>query len=230
MKIDLHVHTAYSEDCWVPLEAVIEAVRKSQVDAIAVTDHDQIEGALRLAEMAPFPVIVGEEINTQRGEVSGLFLRDWIPPGLSLQETMARIRKQDGLVYVPHPLARDVPTALRRRYLQAIIEQVDILEVFNARILRQADNVGAQEIARQRDIPMAAGSDAHFTREIGRAGVELEDFATPEEFLQNLRRGRIFGRPTPYLFSIATCGLWYVDKFGHLVRRAVTSVSRPLRT
>lgn len=222
MKIDLHVHTTYSEDCWVPLETVVEAVLKSEVEAIAVMDHNEIKGALRLAEMAPFPVIVSEEVASQQGEIAGLFLHEWIPPGLPMEETIARIRQQGGLVYIPHPLARDVPTAIGRANLEAIIAEVDVLEGFNARILFQADNLAAQEIARQRRIPIAAGSDAHFAREIGRAGVEVHGFATPKELLENLNRGRIFGRRTPYLFSVATCGLWYIDKFRDLLRKART--------
>lgn len=212
MRIDLHVHTAYSEDCWVPLEKVIEAVRKSGVQAIAVTDHNEIEGALRLVEMAPFPVIVGEEVASQQGELAGLFLHEWIPPGLPMEETIARIRQQGGLVYVPHPLARDVPSALGRQNLEAIIGNVDIVEGFNARILWHADNLAAQQIARQWDILLAAGSDAHFAGEIGRAGVEVDRCSTPQELLDGLRSGHIFGRRTPYIFSVATCGLWYFDK------------------
>jgi predicted metal-dependent phosphoesterase TrpH len=220
LRIDLHVHTACSEDCWVPLEAVIEAVLRSSVDSIAVTDHNEIDGALQLAAEAPFPVIVGEEIGSQQGEISGLFLSEWIPPSLSARETIDRIKEQDGLVYVPHPLARDVPTALGRKNLEAIIDRVDIMEGFNARILRHADNIAAQEVARQYDIPTAAGSDAHFAREIGRAGVELEPFTDPAEFLTKLRGGTIFGRRTPYFYSLITCGLWYVDKGRELARWA----------
>jgi predicted metal-dependent phosphoesterase TrpH len=223
LRIDLHVHTTYSEDCWVPLEKVIEAVSKSGVEAIAVTDHNELEGALRLAEMAPFPVIVGEEVASQQGEIAGLFLHEWIPPGLPMEETIARIRQQGGLVYIPHPLARDVPSALGRQNLEAIIDNVDIVEGFNARILWQADNLAAQQIAGQRHIPLAAGSDAHFAGEIGRAGVEVDTCTTPQELLDGLRSGHIFGRRTPYLFSVATCGLWYVDKFRDLLRRVGTT-------
>ena len=156
------MHTTYSEDCWVPLENMIEAVSRRGVEAIAVTDHNEIEGALRLSEMAPFPVIVGEEVASQQGEIAGLFLHEWIPPGLPMEETIARIRQQGGLVYVPHPLASGVPGALGRQNLEAIIDKVNIVEGFNARILWQADNLAAQEIARQRHIPLAGGSDAHF--------------------------------------------------------------------
>ena len=220
MRIDLHVHTTYSEDCWTPLDAVIEAVLSSSVDAIAILDHNEIEGALRLAEQAPFPVIAGEEIASQQGEIAGLFLREWIPPGLSMQETLDRIRQQGGLVYVPHPLARDVPTAIGRRHLETIIDQVDILEGFNARILWGSDNLAAQKIAREREIPMAAGSDAHFAREIGRAGIELAGFSTPEQLLSGLGTARIFGSRTPYVYSAITCGLWYVDKLRQMVHAA----------
>jgi len=158
LRIDLHVHTFCSEDCWVSLEAVTAAVLRSPVDAVAVMDHNEIEGALRLAEEAPFPVIVGEEVASEHGEIAGLFLKEWIPPGLSIQETMARIKGQGGLVYVPHPIARDVPSAVGLRNLETILDQVDILEGFNARILWSADNIVAQEIARQYSIPVAAGT------------------------------------------------------------------------
>jgi hypothetical protein len=113
-----------------------------------------------------------------------------------------------------------VPTALGRKNLEAIIDRVDIMEGFNARILRHADNIAAQEVARQYDIPTAAGSDAHFAREIGRAGVDLEPFTGPVEFLEKLRAGSTFGRRTPYFYSLVTCGLWYVDKGRELARWA----------
>lgn len=223
MRIDLHVHTCCSEDCWVSWEAVTAAVLGSPVDAIAVMDHNEIEGAFRLAKEAPFPVIVGEEVASVQGEIAGLLLKEWIPPGLSMYETMARIKGQGGLVYVPHPLARDVPSAVGLRNLETILDQVDILDGFNARILWLADNIVAQEIARQHSIPIAAGSDAHFAREIGRAGVEMDDFIDPESFLSSLRTGRIFGRRTPYLCSLVTCGLWYVDK----ARETLERLARP---
>lgn len=224
MRVDLHVHTAYSEDCWVPLEVIEAAIERSH-DGIAVMDHNETEGALHLAHMAPFPIIVGEEIASQDGEIAGLFLHEWIPPGLAMEETVARIKEQGGLLYVPHPLARDVPIAVGRQNLEAIIDQVDILEAFNARILCQADNLAARELARQRNIPVGAGSDAHFAREIGRAGVDLREFMTPQGLLSSLGPGHIFGRRTPHLFSLATCGLWYLDKFRELLRKARPSSS-----
>lgn len=114
--------------------------------------------SLRLARVTALPVIVGEEISSREGEIAVLFVKEWIPLSLSMEETTARIREQAGLVYIPHPLARDVPTALGHQNLEAIIQGVHILEGFNARILCQADNRAAQEIARQRAIPPPAGT------------------------------------------------------------------------
>jgi len=221
LRLDLHVHTCYSEDCWVPLERIAAAVAEKPIDAIAVMDHNEIEGAIRLAEMAPFPVIVGEEIASQGGEIAGLFLEELIPPGLSMEETIGLIREQGGLVYAPHPLAKDVPRALGRDNLLAILDQVDIIEGFNSRILHRADNLAAQAIALEREIPLGAGSDAHFVREVGRAGVEMASFESPQGFLQNLREGHLFGQSTPYFYSLVTCGLWYVDQGRQLLRRTV---------
>jgi predicted metal-dependent phosphoesterase TrpH len=213
LRIDLHVHTAYSYDCWMSLERVIKATRRNGLDGIAVIDHNEIEGAQRLAEMASFPVIVGEEVVTREGEVAGLFLRERIPPGLSLVETVARIKEQGGLVYATHPLARDVPKSVGCVALESIIDRVNIIEGFNARIRYKSDNEEAKEIARKHGIAVAAGSDAHFPWEIGRAGIEISPFSTPQEFLENLRQGQILGRRTPYIFAGLTYVIWSAHRF-----------------
>ncbi len=213
MRIDLHVHTAYSYDCWMSLERVIKAARRNGLDGIAIIDHNEIEGAKRLAEVAPFPALVGEEVVTREGEVAGLFLNERIPSGLSLEETVARIKEQGGLVYATHPLARDAPKSMGREALESIIDKTDIIEGFNARIRHKSDNEDAREIARRHAIAIAAGSDAHFPWEIGRAGIEIAPFSTPQEFLENLRRAQIFGRRSPYIFAGLTYIVWCAHRF-----------------
>src|SRR5690348_18007819 len=103
MKIDLHSHTRCSKDCVNDYDRIIAAVQRSGLDGIAVTDHDEFRGALEMKRRAPFLVIPGEEIKTNRGEIIGLFLQEWIPPGLDPLETVQRIHGQGGLAYVPHP-------------------------------------------------------------------------------------------------------------------------------
>jgi predicted metal-dependent phosphoesterase TrpH len=204
------------------LERVIKATRRNGLDGIAVIDHNEIEGAKRLAEVAPFAVIVGEEVVTREGEVAGLFLRERIPPGLSLEETVARIKEQGGLVYATHPLARDAPKSIGDEALESIIDRINIIEGFNARIRHRSDNERAKEIARLHGIAVAAGSDAHFPWEIGRAGIEIAPFSTPQEFLENLRQAQIFGRRTPYIFAGLTYIIWCAHR---LYRRASSNPS-----
>lgn len=103
IKADLHVHTCHSPDCLTSLENVVTMSVRRGLGALAITDHNSIEGALALRGMAPFPIIVGEEIDTSEGEITGLFLEEPIPRGLTPIETVARIKEQGGLVYVPPP-------------------------------------------------------------------------------------------------------------------------------
>lgn len=191
MRIDLHVHTCYSYDCWLSLEALIDVVQRRGLDGVAVLDHDEIAGALRLREMAPFKVIVGEEIGTAHGGIGALFIEERIPPYLSAEETIARIHAQNGLVFVPHPLARAVPGRIWQSKLQQIVKWVDLIEGYNARAPHPTDDHRARAFAAQHGIPVTAGSDGHFASEIGRAWTEMDDFVTTQQFLDSLRRARL---------------------------------------
>lgn len=191
--VDLHMHTSFSRDCRVPPETVAATCQKRGLGAIAVTDHNTIAGALAVQKIASFPVIIGEEIKTSRGEIIGLFLKEEIPRGLEPRETIARIRDQGGIVGVPHPMDRLRRSVLRFGSLMEIIDEVDYLEVLNSRVIIPQDNKNAWALAQARKIPMSAGSDAHTVYEYGRAYVEMPEFKGREDFLAALRQGKIGG-------------------------------------
>lgn len=195
MRVDLHVHTKYSGDCIFSFENLISACEKMNIDCVAITDHDTIEGALKLKEVAPFKVIVGEEIRTLDGEINGLFLTEEVPPGLSAEETITRIKAQGGLVYIPHPFSFFRREAMYIDKLYEIYSRADIIECYNGRNFLFFENRRAINFARERNIVMGGGSDAHHQGEIGNIYVEMDDFKTKEEFLSNLRAGRIVVAP-----------------------------------
>jgi predicted metal-dependent phosphoesterase TrpH len=204
IKADLHIHTGYSRDSLTSLKEIIATARQRGLGALAILDHNTIAGGVALREIAPFPVIVGEEVMTTAGEIAGLFLSEEIPRGLSPQETVARIRDQGGLVYVPHPFDSLRRSRLEERALMAILDQVDILEVLNARVVRPADNERAHSFAKAHGLPGAAGSDAHAPVEIGRAYVEMAPFEDRDSFLRSLAQGTVRGGESPahvHLFS-----------------------------
>ena len=204
LKADLHVHTTYSVDCTTPLEQIIKRCLKIGINCLAIADHGTIAGALKLKEMAPFPVIVAEEILTPFGEIMGLFLNEAIPGKLSAEETIARIRIQDGLVCIPHPYDRLRFSALEDKTLETIMPQVDIIEVFNARSLSPHASDKARQLAHKYGKFASAGSDAHTASELGHAYVEMPEFNGKDQFLASLTQGRICGHksnPSVHLAS-----------------------------
>jgi len=196
LKADLHIHTKYSTDCNTSLEQIISHCQKTGINCIAVTDHGTIEGALKMQSIAPFLVIVAEEILTPHGEIMGMFLREGIPSGLSVEETISRIRAQDALVSIPHPFDIFRRSALDGKIIEELAEQIDVIEVFNSRSLLHRSSAKAQIFAQKYGIPGSAGSDAHTPYEIGNAYVEMPEFNGKDDFLNALAKGRIFGRRT----------------------------------
>jgi predicted metal-dependent phosphoesterase TrpH len=190
----MHMHTEYSRDSRVPLAEFAELARKAQLGAVCITDHDSVEGGLRLRELdTGLQVIVGEEITTADGELVGLYLEKRVTPGLTAEHTIELIHQQGGLAYVPHPFSRNRRRHLRRSVLERVAPKMDIVEVFNAREVASASNVLALEFARAHDLPGGVGSDAHRPIEIGRAYVEVAPFVTPQELLAALREGKVTG-------------------------------------
>jgi len=196
IKADLHIHTAYSMDCAMPLEQIISRCLEVGINCLGVTDHNTIAGALKMKEIAPFSVIVGEEIMTLNGEVIGFFLTWEIPAKLSIEETVAQIKAQNGLVCIPHPYDRLRLSVCRDHIVEDIMPDVDIVEVFNARSLSPRSSTRAAQMAQKYDKLASAGSDAHTLPEIGNAYVEMPQFNSKDEFLASLAEGKIFGNRT----------------------------------
>ena len=191
IEVDLHMHTDHSPDCATPVEVLLETARDRGLGAIAITDHNEVSGALearRIAEgMDDLKVIVAEEVKTaEQGEVIGLFLEEKIPRGMTMAETIAAIRAQGGLVYVPHPFDRfhSVPDY---EHLLDIVEEIDVLEVFNPRVAVTAFNEEAERFARKYRIVPGAGSDSHVAQGLGSVRVRIHDFDGPQEFLEAMR-------------------------------------------
>jgi len=207
IKADLHIHTAYSMDCTMSLEQIIARCLKVGINCLAVTDHNTIAGALKMKEIAPFPIIIGEEILTLDGEVIGMFLSQEIPSKLSIEETVAQIKAQDGLVCIPHPYDRLRLSVFRNQVFEDIMPEVDIIEVFNARSLSPGSSIRARQLAQKYGKLASAGSDAHTPSEIGNACVEMPEFNGKDEFLASLAKGKISGsksNPTVHFASTWT--------------------------
>jgi glycosyltransferase involved in cell wall biosynthesis len=192
---DLHMHTDHSPDCATPAELLLVTAKARGLGAIAITDHNEISGALEAVEIAEriggIKVIVAEEVKTaHQGEVIGLFLRERIERGMSMKETIAEIRRQGGLVYVPHPFDRlhSVPDY---EHLLEIVDEIDILEVFNPRVAFSAFNEEAVRFARKYAIVPGAGSDSHVAQGLGSVKIRLRDFDGPQEFLESMREADI---------------------------------------
>jgi len=196
LKADLHIHTEYSMDCSTPLEKIIDRCLKIGINCIAVCDHGTAEGAIKLKSMAPFKVIVAEEILTPHGEIMGMFLQETIPSGMSVEQTLAQIRTQGGLVCVPHPFDTFRQSALGDKVTETIAAQIDVVEVFNSRASLLRDSTKADHFAEKYGIAKSAGSDAHTASEIGNAYVEMPEFSDRDDFLQALRMGKIVGHRT----------------------------------
>lgn len=204
IRADLHIHTIYSDDSNTPLDRIIARCLEVGINCIAITDHNTIAGALELKRMAPFNVIVGDEIQTSTGEVIGYFLEEEIPKGLPAEETARMIKEQGGVVCIPHPFDRFRFSRLRRQSLEMLLPYIDIIEVFNSRVLLLRHCTQAQSFAHTHGLLASAGSDAHTPGEIGNAYVEMPEFNNKDQFLTALAQGRIKGRrasPRVHLWS-----------------------------
>ena len=207
LKADLHMHTKYSFDCTTSPQAIIRRCQKIGINCVAVADHGTIEGAQRVKEIAPFRVIVAEEILTPLGEIMGMFLTESIPSSISVEEAFRRIKAQNGLVCLPHPF--DSMRGINGRGFEEVaglLPQVDVIEVFNSRAMRLGNSNGkALAFATKHGLLKSAGSDAHTTGEIGHAYVEMAEFDDIDGFRRSLAEGHIYGHHTcPMIHVVST--------------------------
>jgi predicted metal-dependent phosphoesterase TrpH/glycosyltransferase involved in cell wall biosynthesis len=201
VDVDLHMHTDHSPDCATPVDTLLETAKRVGLGAIAITDHNEISGALEARERADgIKVIVAEEVKTaDQGEVIGLFIEEKIPRGMTLQETIAEIRRQGGLVYVPHPFDR-MHAVPDYEHLLDVVEDIDAMEVFNPRVAFSAFNEEAARFAAKYRIVAGAGSDSHVAQGLGSVKIRMRDFDGAEEFLESLRDADIVRKRQSLLY------------------------------
>ena len=188
MRVDLHLHSLYSHDGQSTLQELIQRCAECGLDRIALTDHNTVEGALALAEVAPDLAIVGEEAKTREGEVIGLFITRRLPPYMRAEDVMDMIHEMGGLTYVPHPLDRHRSNFTTERMLE-LADRIDIVETYNA-WCEPAENQAAARLAVELGKVAATGSDAHAASELGRSWMEIDAYTTPQDFLEKLRHAR----------------------------------------
>jgi len=214
IDVDLHMHTNHSHDCATDPEALVDHCIAQGLGAIAITDHNEISGALEAAALdKPITVIVGEEVKTSQGEVIGLFLHERIERGMSMADTIAEIQQQGGLVLMPHPFDRlhtipDSATLLRH------LDEIDVFEVYNSRLLFDSFNDDALRFATKYNLVQSAGSDAHVLQGIGTAINRIPAFEGPEEFLVAMRHNQIVRRPRNLLYLQGLKWMQQVGKTG----------------
>jgi glycosyltransferase involved in cell wall biosynthesis len=201
IDVDLHMHTDHSPDCATPVEVLLATAKEQGLGAIAVTDHNEISGALEARDKADgIKVIVAEEVKTaHQGEVIGLFIEEKIPRGMSLEETIAEIKRQGGLVYVPHPFDR-LHAVPDYEHLLTVLDDVDAIEIFNPRVAFKPFNEEAARFAAKYRIVAGAGSDSHVAAGLGSVRIRMRDFDGPDEFLESLRDADIIRKPTSLLY------------------------------
>src|SRR3972149_11188769 len=194
MKADLHAHTHFSRDALTSVATFARRYQQAGIDCVAVSDHNNIDGALAVRESAAFRVIVSEEIKSSEGAIIGLFLQETVRKGLTPEDTVRAIREQGGLVLIPHPYDRLRRSPPREEALLRILTDVDVIEVFNSRTVFQADNEKSRRLAEEHGKLMSAATDSHPPWESGLAYTEMPPFEGPGDFLVALGKGKIVGR------------------------------------
>lgn len=212
LKLDLHVHTFYSPDSLIKPEELIFYAKKNGLDGVAITDHDTIHGASRIAGKTDLLIIPGIEISTLKGHVVGLNVNQWVPPKLGVPETLDRIHEAGGIAVACHPI-----TIFRERLKRNITSQFDAIEVINSSAFPFHYSVKrSQKIASQLGIPGIAGSDAHYAPEIGYGYTIVDAQAEIDDILKAIKDGSCspHGTSTPLMMRLKRETLVLKKKLG----------------
>lgn len=211
LRIDLHSHSTESPDGGITADQYRRLLDGGRLDQIAITDHNSINLAIQLSNELGSSVIVGEEINTTQGELVGLFLKKAVAAGLSALATAKAIRRQGGLVYVPHPF-ETVRNGLSVGALDEIANYVDIMEVHNGRAVFQNRSKLARTWAQRHHVVMAASSDAHTLRGLGHTYTKAKEPLTATNVKTALGHGQLIANWPPLTSLLA-------PKFNRLRKR-----------
>lgn len=201
MKYDLHIHSKYSSDGVLDPEKIVKNAIKKGLDGIAITDHNTIKGGLKAKkyENEDFTVIVGSEISTERGEIIGLFLEEEVK-SKDVQDVVSEINEQNGIIIIPHPFDELRHSAFHPTEEDA--NSIDCIEGFNSRCVFQKYNKKAVEFGTKHGLAITAGSDAHFSNEIGNAGIITEAEDIREAIMKN--DIKIFGERSSLVNHVGT--------------------------
>jgi hypothetical protein len=206
LSVEFHTHSALSYDGRDPVDKLLQQAAAVDLDALAVTDHDEISASLDAVERAPDYGLVGipgMEVTSEAGHVLALGVEELVPEGLPFAETVARIHDRGGIAIVPHPYQKSRSGVLAK-ISEGELRQADAIEIFNSRLLTGRANRRAARFARRNQMPMTAGSDAHIFEMVGQAVTNVDtDDRSVDAILDAVRDGRtsVEGRRTPWRIS-----------------------------
>lgn len=204
ITVEFHCHTHASKDSLTRPSDLIAAARRKRIDRLVITDHNSIQGALEAQAIDPELVIVGEEIMTTKGEILAAFVQEEIPPYLTPQETINRLKEQGAFISVSHPFDEMRAGGWQEKDLLEIIPFVDAVEVYNSRCMLPRFNRRAREFALKHNLAGTVGSDAHAAFEAGRSVILLDQFTGPEEMRAVIRQAKFRVKWSPWWFHLVS--------------------------
>jgi len=224
IKIDLHVHSEGSYDAHESVEHILEHAQDIDLDAIAITDHNEIEKSLEAKEKAEeygIIAIPGAEVSTSDGHLLALGVEQLPEKGRPFMETVQKVRDMGGIAVVPHPFQR-----MRHGVKKSKIKDCDAMEVYNSWLFTGWRNRKAKKFAKKENYPEVASSDAHTLGMVGKAYTEIntafaeKESLTQEDVLEAVKNGSnyIYGKRKPIPLSTWDYGKALLKKVGWFMK------------